>query len=671
MNSLATKTPFKALDFPHIKVSDFQAGLQQSIKAAKEAIETIKSQVNPTFENTVQALECCSWPVNDVANAFFALHGAESSPEIRHLAKEFSQELSTFSNDILLDQKLFQQIRFCYENQQKNPTTLTAEEKKLLEETFEDFTRNGALLSSNDQDDLRKIDEELSRLTLEFSDHVLSDTNNRYLVMKTREELDGLDPLMIEELKKRATAKKEEGYLVTLDFPTYSMVMKNAHNRELRKKLFILYASKGYKTEHDNQQHILKIVSLREQKSKLLGHHTYAHYVLKKRMAQTPDEVEKFLSTLYQYARPQAEKDLAELKKFAPHELERWDVTYYSEKLKKSLYAIDDETLRPYFPLEKAVKGLFQVAYSLYSLEFIPRSDVPVYHSDVHVYEVRDQKKNEFLGLFYADFFPRANKKSGAWMTALKEQRFEDKTNVRPHISIVCNFTPPQGDRPSLLTLDEVKTLFHEFGHALHGLLSQCQFIKFSGTNVFWDFVELPSQIMENWVTEKECLQLISQHFQTGEALPEHLREKILKSSTFQEGMATLRQLSLASLDLAWHTTPENLIKDVVSFEKEQTKRTQLFPFLEGTSVSTSFSHIFSGGYAAGYYSYKWAEVLDADAFNAFKTVGLFNQEMGQKFRECILEKGGTEHPAILYKRFRGQDPELTPLLQRSGLIPS
>jgi peptidyl-dipeptidase Dcp len=660
---------WQAVDFPIMTPLDYEQALVSAIESSKQMIQNIKKTQSFSFEQTVLPLEKSSWPIQDVSNTFFSLHHAESNDELRKMAKFFSQELSRYSSDLLLDEQLFQVIKACYEYHQHHPDLLKAEEKKLLEETYDDFLRHGALLASKDKERLRFLDQELSRLQLEFSDHVLNDTNQRFLNIHHKNELDGLDEYFIQELHKKAIDKGLTGFLITLDAPTYLQVMKNVHSREIRRQLFLLASSKGYQTPHDNQEHIRQILQYREEKAKLLGHSSYAHYILKKRMAKTPEEVQTFLETLFQYARPQAEKDLAQLQSMVTFPLERWDLAYYSEKLKMSLFHIDDETLRPYFPLSKAVKGLFEIAEKLYNITFIPRDDIPLYHPDVKTYEVKDLASQEHIGIFYTDFFPRPNKKQGAWMTLFKDQRFEKQTNIRPHVSIVCNFTPPQGNKPSLLTLDEVKTLFHEFGHALHGLFSQCQFAKFSGTNVYWDFVELPSQIMENWVTEKECLEIISSHYLTGEPLPEDLREKIIQGQIFQEGMGTLRQLQFAFLDMSWHTTPTSQISDIATFEKTATTKTQLLPSQAGTCVSTSFSHIFSGGYAAGYYSYKWAEVLDADAFKVFKEHGLFNRDIGKKFKTFILEKGGTEHPADLFRKFRGQDPKLSSLLERSGFI--
>lgn len=673
---------FKATAFHEIKANLFLPALKEAINEAKGIIEEIKNEKNLSFDNIYLKLENSSEKVNNISQIFFALHGAEADITLRDEAKNISPLLTNFQNDVVLDGALFAQIKSCKEIIEKDSKllkALNAEEIKLMTETFDDFIRNGALLSSEDKEKLRLLDERLSTLTLEFSDHILNDTNDRFLIIHDKNQLTGLEQSFLEKSQHKAKEKKlEDKFIITLDFPTYAYFMKTCTNRELRKDLYILYSSRGFNTPNDNQEHIKEIVKLRHEKALLLGHPNYACYVLEKRMATHPSKVNALLEDLLNQARPFALKEMEQLRAFKAEyektplektELERWDFSFYSEKLKKKLYEYDDETLRPFFSLEKVIEGVFLVANRLYDLKFKPRTDLPVYHPDVQVFEVSDEKKKEFIGLLYMDFFPRSTKKNGAWMTSFREQKKKCHENIRPHISIVCNFTPPQNDRPSLLTLDEVLTLFHEFGHALHGLLSQCQFSRFAGTNVFWDFVELPSQIMENWVMEKECLDLFATHYQTGEKIPASLIEKVLKSSQFQEGHATLRQLSFGLVDMAWHTQPQLGMKSVQEFEETAIKPSALFPPMKEANISCAFSHIFSGGYAAGYYSYKWAEILDADAFESFKEQGIFNREISKKFRDEILSRGGSEHPMTLYRNFKGQEPTIKALLKRSGLL--
>ena len=514
----------------------------------------------------------------------------------------------------------------------------------------------------------------MAKLTMTFSQNVLKATNDYLLEITDKKDLDGLPDGVIEAAHELAEKKGKSGsWCFDLNVPSMLPFMTYAKNRELRKTLLTASSSKTFNTKFDNQETLKEILKLRTERAKILGFNTHADYVLEERMAMSPKKVMDFLEELLVKAKPHAEKDIDRLKKLANEldgitDLQSYDTAYYSEILKKRELDIDDEMLRPFFKLENVVDGIFKVANLLYGLTFKEVFDVPKYHEDVRTFEVFDEETKNFIGLFYTDFFPRPTKRGGAWMSGIKEQGMYHGKVERPHIMIVCNFTKPTKTKPSLLTLDEVLTLYHEFGHALHGLLSKVKYRDLSGTNVFWDFVELPSQIMENWVLEKECLDLFAVHYETGEKIPDDLIKKIKASGKFLEGLGTLRQLSFAFLDMKYHTTPPETIKDIGEFETKTIERTTLLPKIPGTSISTSFSHIFAGGYSAGYYSYKWAEVLDADAFEFFQTSGIFNREVAKKFREFILEKGGTEHPMELYKKFRGQEPDVGALLRRAGL---
>ncbi|MEG3658112.1 M3 family metallopeptidase [Arenibacter palladensis] len=671
MNPLLT--PFDTAPFSEIKNEHFKPAFLQAIEDARLEIDAIaNSKEAPTFENTVAALDFAGQQLDRVSSVFFNLNSAETNPEIQKIAQEVSPLLSEFSNDITLNEDLFKRVKTVYD--QRNDLELTTEEQTLLDKKYKSFSRNGANLPLDKKKRLREIDAELSKLKLQFGENVLAETNKYEMYLTNEEDLDGLPEGEKEAAAQLAKSKDKDGWLITLDYPSYIPFMKYASNRKLRKELSIAFGSKGFHNDElDNQKNIINIANLRHERANLLGYKTHAHYVLEERMAETPEKVHQFLQELLEKAKPAAEREFAELENFAKQldkidRLEKWDGAYYSEKLKQKLFDLDDEKLKPYFKLENVIAGVFKVATKLFGLQFEEVFDIDKYHPDVKTYRIYDKNKN-LVSLFYADFHPRPGKRGGAWMTSYKAQYVQNGINVRPHISNVCNFTKPTASKPSLLTFNEVTTLFHEFGHGLHGMLANTVYPGLSGTSVYWDFVELPSQIMENWCYEKEALELFATHYQTGEVIPMELVQKIKDSATFQEGMATLRQISFGLLDMSWHGADPSGISNVKEQEVKAFEPTDLYPECPETCMSTSFSHIFQGGYSSGYYSYKWAEVLDADAFAYFKEKGIFNQEVATKFKDNVLSKGGTEKPMELYKRFRGSEPKIEALLKRAGLL--
>ena len=654
-------------------MSDYQAAFETTIAAARAEIDAITNNTEkPTFENTIEALDFSGQTLDRLSSIFFNLNSAETSDEMQKIAQEVSPILTAFSNDISLNEILFQRVKAVYD--QKDELTLTAEQATLLDKKYKSFARNGALLSEDKKSRLREIDTELAKLKLTFGENVLAETNNYELHITNEDDLKGLPEGAIEMARSLAETKEKEGWIFTLDFPSYLPFVTYAENRELRKEITIAAGKKAFQNnEFDNQAITLQIAKLRYERANLLGYETHAHFVLEERMAQHPNQVTTFLNDLLAKAKPAAEKEFAELTAFAKEldgidQLEKWDGPYYSEKLKQKLFNLDDELLKPYFKLENVLNGAFTIANKLFGLTFREIFDIDKYHSDVQTFEVVDER-NELVAIFYADFFPRKGKRNGAWMTSFKPQYIQNGINERPHISNVCNFTPPTPTKPSLLTFNEVTTLFHEFGHGLHGMLANTTYPSLSGTSVFWDFVELPSQVMENWCYEPEALALFAKHYETGEIIPQEFVEKIKESASFLEGMATLRQLSFGLLDMAFHSNNPTEINDIKAFEKNAFEGTSLYPDVAENCMSVSFSHIFQGGYSSGYYSYKWAEVLDADAFAYFQEKGIFNKEVATKFKDNILSKGGTEHPMTLYKRFRGQEPKPEALLKRAGLI--
>ncbi|GAB5565744.1 MAG: M3 family metallopeptidase [Winogradskyella sp.] len=667
-------TPFNTAPFSKIKNEDYLPAFKTAIEKAKAEIDAITStKEGPNFENTIEALDYSGQELSRISSIFFNLNSAETNDDIQKIAQEVSPLLSEFSNDITLNEELFKKVKAVYDI--KSELDLTTEQKTLLDKKYKGFSRNGANLKGEDKEKLRAIDRELSQLKLKFGEHILAETNNFEMHITDETDLSGLPDGAKEAAKQLAESKEKDGWLITLDYPSYIPFMTYADNRNLREKLSKAFGSKGFKNDDlDNQDNVLRIAELRYQRAQLLGYKTHAHFVLEERMAETPEKVNAFLHQLLEKAKPAALKEFKTLEDFAKDldgidNLQKWDSAYYSEKLKQKLFSLDDEQLKPYFKLENVINGAFTVAEKLFGLQFEEIDTIDKYHEDVMTYKVVDTEGN-LVSIFYADFFPRAGKRNGAWMTSYKSQMIKNGENDRPHVSIVCNFTKPTKSKPSLLTFNEVTTLFHEFGHALHGMLANTIYPSLSGTNVYWDFVELPSQILENWCYEEETLKLFATHYETGELIPMELIEKIKASATFNEGMQTLRQLSFGMLDMAWHAneSPET-ITSVKSHETKAFGETQLYPDVEENCMSTAFAHIFQGGYSSGYYSYKWAEVLDADAFEYFKEEGIFNKTVADKFKIFVLSQGGTENPMTLYKKFRGQEPKPEALLKRAGLL--
>ena len=664
---------FDTAPFSSIRTSDFEPAFDAAIASAKAEIQSIiDNNETPDFENTVAAMAFSGMQLDRISNIFFNLNSAETNEELQAIAQTVAPKLSAFGNDISLNPELFARVKKVYETTDKD--RLTTEQKTLLDKTYKGFVRNGALLNDEQKEELRSIDAKLSVLSLQFNEHVLAETNAYQLHLTNAEDLEGLPEGAVEAARNLAKQQDKEGYIFTLDYPSYLPFITYARNRELRKELAIANGRKGFQqNEYNNEQIVLDIVKLRNQRARLLGYTSHAAFVLEERMAQSPEKVFSFLNDLLVKAKPAAQHEFTELSAYAKKldnidHLEKWDSGYYGEKLKQERFSLDDELLKPYFKLENVLNGAFEVASKLYGLHFTEVHHIDKYHPDVQTFEVTDEKGAQ-VAVFYTDFFPRKGKRNGAWMTSFKSQWIKDGINERPHVSIVCNFTPPTPSKPSLLTFNEVTTLFHEFGHALHGMLANTVYPSLSGTSVYWDFVELPSQIMENWVYEPETLALFARHYETGETIPQEYVDKIKQSANFLEGLATLRQLSFGLLDMGWHTqNPEN-IKNLKDFETEQFASTQLYPDVKENAMSTAFSHIFAGGYAAGYYSYKWAEVLDADAFDYFKQNGIFNREVADKFKNHILSQGGTDHPMNLYRKFRGQEPSPDALLKRAGLL--
>lgn len=664
-------TPFESAPFSAIKNEHYIIAFEQAIKLAKEEIDTITTNsAAATFENTIEAMELSGEKLGRISSIFFNLNSAETNDEMQKIAQEVSPLLSEFGNDIRLNEKLFERVKTVYD--QRDSTKLTDEQAYLLEKKYKGFSRNGANLNEEDKEKLRKIDKQLSMLSLQFGQNVLAETNNFQLNITDENDLKGLPSYAIEQAKADAEENKVEGWVITLQAPSYIPFMQYAENRELREKLFRANGVKAFQeNEYNNEENIKKIVELKHQRAKVLGYASHADYVLEERMAKTPTTVLDFLNDLLEKAKPFAKEEIEELTSFAKEidqldTLQRWDHSYYAEKLKQKKFSLSEEELKPYFQLENVTQGAFDVATKLFGLTFKEIDTIDKYNNDVTTYEVLDKNGN-FLSLLYADFFPRAGKRPGAWMTSFREASNVNGNTKRPHISIVCNFTKPTKDTPSLLTFQEVTTLFHEFGHALHGMLPNTVYESLAGTNVYWDFVELPSQFFENYCYEPEALKLFAKHYKTGEIIPQELIEKVKASASFMEGFQTLRQLSFGLLDMSYHATSDNYLDNLQAFEKNIFKQTELYPEVENNMMSTSFSHIFQGGYSSGYYSYKWAEVLDADAFAFFQETGIFNPETANKFYK-LLSSGGTVEPMKLYEEFRGNKPTPEALLKRAGL---
>lgn len=664
---------FNTAPFSKISPEDYKPAIKAAIEETKKEIDNIISNTEiPTFENTTVALDFTGEKLGRITSIFFNLNSAETNDEIQKIAQVISPWLSDFSNDIKLNKELFKRVKSVFD--QKENLDLTAEQQMLLEKQYKGFARNGANLSKEKKSKLRKIDAELSKLSLQFGENVLAETNAFQMHLTKEDEVAGLPESVKEAAHQLAKENEKEGWIFTLDYPSYIPFMTYADNRELRKKLAIAAGKKAFQNnEFNNEKIVLNIVKLRHQRANLLGYKTHAHFVLEERMAETPEKVITFSNDLLAKAKPAAQKEFDELESFAKkldgiNQLQKWDGAYYSEKLKKERFNLDQEILKPYFKLENVINGVFEVANRLYDLKFEEVFNIDTYHKDVKTYNVTDAKDN-FIAVFYADFHPRKGKRNGAWMTSYKPQQIKNRINERPHVSIVCNFTKPTKTKPSLLTFNEVTTLFHEFGHALHGMLANTTYNSLSGTSVSWDFVELPSQVLENWCYEKEALEIFAKHYESGEVIPMEYVKKIKESASFHEGMQTLRQLSFGLLDMSWHSKDPSEIKSIKKFENTAFTETKLYPDVAENCMSTAFSHIFQGGYSAGYYSYKWAEVLDADAFEYFSEKGIFNKEVATKFKENVLSKGGTEKPMELYKRFRGKEPKPDALLKRAGLL--
>ena len=667
------QTKHNTAPFSSIKIEDYQPAFIQNIQSARTEIDVITNNpAQPTFQNTIEALEFSGNALDRLSSIFFNLNSAETSDDMQKIAQEVTPLFTEFENDITLNEDLFKRIKSVYD--QKDKLDLSPEQETLLDKKFKSFSRNGALLSIENKQKLRDIDSELAKLKLTYGENVLAETNNFQLHITNKSDLKGLPNDAIETAKSLAKSKNIEGYIFTLDMPSYLPFMTYLDNRELRKQMAVAAGKKAFQNnQFDNQQITLKIATLRFERANLLGYKTHADFVLEERMAQTPQKVKSFLNDLLEKAKPAAEREFAELSAFAKDldaidQLQKWDSAYYSEKLKQELFNLEDEKLKPFFQLENVLNGAFLVAKKLFGLQFTEIFDIDKYHDEVKTFEVHDEF-GTLVAVFYADFFPRKGKRNGAWMTSFKSQYIKDGKNERPHVSNVCNFTKPTETKPSLLTFNEVTTLFHEFGHGLHGMLSNTVYPSLSGTSVFWDFVELPSQIMENWCYEPEALALFARHYETGEVIPHDYVLKIKESASFQEGMATLRQLSFGLLDMAFHGSDPSDISDIKAFEKSVFDATNFFPDVTENCMSVSFSHIFNGGYSSGYYSYKWAEVLDADAFAYFQEKGIFNKEVATKFKDNVLSQGGTQLPMELYIRFRGQEPSADALLKRAGLL--
>lgn len=669
-------TPFGNIPFDKINNSHYLPAIKKGIEQAKNEIEEIvKNTDQPTFDNVLVALENSGEMLNRVTTVFFNLNSAETSDEMQAIAQEISPLLSAHSADVSMNEALFSKVKTVYA---KGFDGLHAEQKTLLENAYKGFARNGANLNEAGKEKLRNIDSKKAKLSLTFGENVLKESNSFEMLLKEKKDLDGLPAGVKDAAKHLAKAKNKEGWLFTLDYPSYIPFVTYSTRRDLREKIYKAFSAKAFhNNEYNNESVIHSLVKLRAERAELLGYDTHAHYVLAERMAKTPENVLSFLNDLQNKALPFAQKEFTELAAHARtldniNQLQKWDAAYYQEKMKKARYSINDELLRPYFQLEKVVQGVFQTATLLFGITFHKRDNIAVYHTDVTVYEVKD-KYNKHLGLFYTDFFPRPGKRQGAWMTSFRSQKLCNGKDQRPHVSIVCNFTKPTDTLPSLLTFNEVTTLFHEFGHALHGMLAAGTYASLSGTSVYWDFVELPSQLLENWCYEKQCLDLFAKHYKTGETIPKEYVQKIRDSSNFMTGMATIRQIALAKIDVGWHyETHENMLLDKQNIQEKESKSAfglDFYPPVSESCISTSFSHIFQGGYSSGYYSYKWAEVLDADAFEAFVENGIFDTKTANSFKENILSAGGTEHPSILYERFRGREAKVDALLKRAGLI--
>jgi len=661
---------FEAIPFSKIVFDDYESAFNIGIDEAYSNIEILVSSTDtPDFNNTILYLENISPILDKFTNVYYNLYALNSDSQFKDLTNVFSPKLAKLSGDIYTNEKIFVKVKHVYENSNE----LTLEQNRLVSETYLKFTRNGALLNKNEKVILLDIDNKLSTLGPKFSKNILDATNSFEIYINDKNRVSGIPEIPLNAASHLAKSKGySEGWIFNLQMPSYLPVLQYCDDRTLRKELSIAYGIKNLSGDFDNRELIIEIIKLKNKRAKLLGYNNHADYTLKKRMAQSSETVNNFLNKILEVAHPAAIKEIESLKDYAKKtdnitDFQSWDYQYYLQKLKKETFNFDPEQLRPYFSADNVINGIFTVANKLYGLEFNEISNIEKYFEEINVYKVTDLN-NEFIGLLYIDLYPRKTKQNGAWMNTFKTQGLEDGIIKRPHVLISGNLTPPTPDTPSLLSFNDVRTLFHEFGHALHGLLSNVTYKSLASSNVYWDFVELPSQIMENWLFESETLQFFAKHYKTGEIIPQELVDKIKNSSNFDAGYMNNRQISLGLLDMAWYTADPDIIDDIEKFEKKVMNSTRLLPENE-SNISTSFSHIFSGGYSAGYYSYKWAEVLDADAFEYFKQNGIFNKEVAESFKDNILSKGNTEDPMILYKKFRGKEPDPEALLRRDGLL--
>ena len=663
-------TTYTYIPFDQIKEADYEPAMLKGIEEEDQEIDRIVNNPDaPTFENTIEAMERSGQLLEKVTTVFFNLLSAETTDFLDELAQKMSPILSEHSNNIMLNEGLFKRVKMVYDDHASDQfARLNPEQKMLLTNTYEGFVRHGALLSDEQKEQLRRISAELGVLSLQFSQNKLKDTNDFILHLTDDTDLEGLPDSAIDLARQTAKERNMEGYVFTLQAPSYTPFLTYSARRELREKMYKAYNTLcTHANENNNVAIVGKIVNLHREMAQLLGYDTYADYALTRRMAKKKENVYQLLNQLIEAYMPTAKEEVEAIRQLYP-DLQPWDFSYYANKLKEQRFNINSEMLRPYFELSNVKKGVFGLASRLYGITFSPNTAVPVYHPDVEVFDVKD-KDGTFLALLYCDFHPRASKKSGAWMTSFKEQWTEpDGTNSRPQVSIVMNLSKATENKPALLTLSEVETFLHEFGHALHGIFANTTYRSLSGTNVYWDFVELPSQFMENYSIEPDFLNTFATHYETGEPIPQELIDRIIASRNFNVAYACMRQVSFGLLDMAFYTLKDAFNNDLFAFEREAWHRAQVLPEVEGTCMTTQFSHIMAGGYSAGYYSYKWAEVLDADAFSLFQEHGIFDAKTAQSFRDNILSKGGTEHPMTLYKRFRGQAPTIDALLHRNGI---
>ena len=668
-------TPFQTPPFNSIKTEHYKPAMLYAIEQAKQEVNAIiVNRARPDFENTIVALERAGGLLNRISGVFFNINECMTSDQLQQIYMEIIPDLTAYGNDVSMNPLLFAKVKEVYD--QRDDIALTTEQRMLLEKTYKSFIRSGALLEGAAKEEYRKVSEELSMLTNQYQMNVLAEQNAFFLNLTNKKDLAGLPDYVIAAAREEAKARKQKGWTFTLQYPSFSPFMQYADNRDLREKMWRASAFEANNNnDKDNKEIARKIANLRLRMAQLLGYSSYAEYALEERMAQNPQTVNKFINDLFEASMPFAEKEMKEVQDYAnAHgfvgQIQRWDFSYWSEKLKNDKYAMDPNMFKPYFKLENVKKGVFDLADRLYNIEFRENNQIEKYHPDVTVYEVYDKADGKFLAVLYMDFFPRESKRSGAWMTAFREQYIDENGNdVRPLIQLVCNFTKPTSKEPSLLTFDEVNTFLHEFGHCLHGIFASGTYQSISGTSVYRDFVELPSQIMENFATEKEFLDMFAVHYKTGEKIPQELIDKLIASQRYLAGYMSVRQLSFGMIDMAWHTITSPYTGDVIAMEKNAIAKTELMPVVENSVMTTSFGHIFAGGYAAGYYGYKWAEVLDADAFAAFKEKGIFNREVSTSFRKNILSQGGKKHPMELYKAFRGHEPTNEALLRRCGFI--